>query len=72
PASMGNPALGIFVLGAAFAFLTFVLKAPVGYFAGQLSLWIRQRPGVLTWVYRVSGFTLLGLGLRLALVERDI
>jgi threonine/homoserine/homoserine lactone efflux protein len=54
------------VLGLAFAALTFLIKAPVGLFAGTLSAWLRSRPGVLTWVFRSSGAVLIGLGLKLA------
>jgi len=64
--SAQRPTLTIFVLGLAFAVLTFAIKAPVGAFAGALSGWLRTRPRVLTWVYRSSGAILTGLGLKLA------
>ena len=60
----------VFVLGLAFAALTFVVKAPVGLFAGALSAWLRSRPAVLAWTYRFSGAVLLGLGARLAFERR--
>ena len=65
-----HPTLTIFVLGVAFAVLTFVVKAPVGLFAGALSGWLRARPSVLTWVYRSSGAILAGLGVKLAFERR--
>ena len=65
-----HPTASVFVLGLAFAALTFVAKAPVGLFAGALSAWLRSRPAVLTWTYRFSGAVLLGLGARLALERR--
>jgi threonine/homoserine/homoserine lactone efflux protein len=65
-----RPTLTILVLGLAFAALTFLIKAPVGLFAGKLSGWLRSRPGVLTWVFRSSGAILMGLGLKLALERR--
>jgi len=65
-----NPTLTILVLGLVFAVLTFLVKAPVGIFAGALSAWLRSRPSVLTWVYRCSGTILLGLGVRLAFERR--
>lgn len=68
--SARHPALTIFVLGLGFAGLTFLVKAPVGIFAGTLSGWLRSRPSVLTWVYRCSGAILVGLGVRLALERR--
>ena len=68
--SARHPTLTVFALGLAFAALTFVVKAPVGVFAGALSQWLRARPTVLTWVYRTSGAMLLGLGVRLAFERR--
>ena len=68
--SAGHPTLSIFALGIAFAALTFLVKGPVGIFAGALSGWLRARANVLTWVYRTSGAVLVGLGLRLALERR--
>jgi len=64
------PTLTVFVLGLAFAALTFVVKAPVGLFAGRLSAWLRSRPNVLTWVFRSSGAILVALGVRLAFERR--
>lgn len=66
-----HPTLTIFVLGLLFALITFAVKGPVGWFAGRLSGWLRQRPGVLLGLYRGSGAILLGLGVRLALERRD-
>jgi threonine/homoserine/homoserine lactone efflux protein len=68
--SAENPTLTVFVLGLAFAGLTFLVKAPVGIFAGKLSAWLRARPGVLTWVFRSSGAILVALGVRLAFERR--
>jgi threonine/homoserine/homoserine lactone efflux protein len=66
-----HPTVTIFVLGLAFALLTFAVKGPVGLFAGLLSGWLRARPRVLLWTHRSSGAILLGLGLKLALERRD-
>jgi threonine/homoserine/homoserine lactone efflux protein len=65
-----HPALTVFALGLAFAALTFVVKAPVGVFAGRLSAWLRARPGALVWVFRASGAILVALGVRLAFERR--
>ena len=64
------PTLTVFALGLIFAGLTFLVKAPVGIFAGKLSAWLRARPSVLTWVFRSSGTILVALGVRLALERR--
>ena len=66
-----HPTLSIFVLGLLFAALTFLLKAPIGLFAGALSAWLRARPGVLRWLFRSSGAMLVGLSVRLALERRQ-
>ena len=70
PASAQQPTLSVFVLGVAFAALTFLVKGPVGIFAGTLSGWLRSRPGVLAWIYRSSGAILIGLGVKLAFERR--
>jgi threonine/homoserine/homoserine lactone efflux protein len=66
-----HPTATIFVLGLLFALITFAVKGPVGWFAGRLSGWLRERPQVLLGLHRGSGLILLGLGLRLALERRD-
>jgi threonine/homoserine/homoserine lactone efflux protein len=66
-----HPTLSIFVLGLLFAALTFVLKAPIGLFAGVLSGWLRARPHVIKWLFRSSGAILVGLGVKLAFERRD-
>ena len=65
-----HPTLTVFVLGLAFAGLTFVVKAPVAMSSGALSAWLRARPGVLVWIFRGSGAILVGLGVRLAFERR--
>ena len=70
-ADSAHPTLAVFILGLAFAGLTFALKAPIALSAGFLSGWLRSRPGVLKWLYRSSGAIMLGLGARLAFEERN-
>ena len=65
-----HPTLTVFLLGLLFAALTFLVKGPVGMFAGLLSSWLRARPGVLVWLYRSSGAILVALGLKLAFERR--
>lgn len=65
-----HPTWAMFGLGVTFAALTFLVKSPVGYFAGRLSGWFQQRPSALSWLYRCSGGMLLGLGVKLALSKR--
>ncbi len=65
-----HPALSVFVLGLVFAALTFLVKGPVGYFAGLLSDWLRARPSAVVWLYRCSGAVLVMLGVKLAFERR--
>jgi len=65
-----HPTLSVFVLGLLFAALTFLVKGPVGYFAGLLSGWLRSRPSFLMWLYRSSGAVLVALGVKLAFERR--
>jgi threonine/homoserine/homoserine lactone efflux protein len=65
-----HPTLCVFALGLLFAGLTFLIKGPVGLFAGLLSGWLRSRPRVLVWLCRSSGVVLLGLGVKLAMEHR--
>lgn len=65
-----SPSLGLFVLGTTFALLTFAIKAPVGWFAGFTTNWVRARPRVIRGVYICGGLTLLGLGVKLATESR--
>jgi threonine/homoserine/homoserine lactone efflux protein len=66
-----HPTLSVFTLGLAFAALTFMVKGPVGLFAGLLSGWLRARPSVLAWLYRSSGALLVALGVKLVFERRS-
>jgi threonine/homoserine/homoserine lactone efflux protein len=70
PADTLHPTLVLLVLGGAFAALTFLVKAPIGYTAGALSSWLRSRPSVRVWINRISGGVLIALGVRLAFERR--
>ena len=69
-AEVENPALLLMILGFSFAALTFLIKAPIGYFAGIASLWIQSRPIVVKLINRMSGAVLIGLGIKLAFEQR--
>ena len=66
-----NPTYLLLLLGISFSLLTFLVKAPVGYFAGVLSSWLRARPLVLSWIDRISGAVLVVLGMKLAFEKRQ-
>jgi threonine/homoserine/homoserine lactone efflux protein len=65
-----HPTRLLLMLGAVFSALTFLVKGPVGYFAGALSAWLRARPGLLIAMHRTSGTVLLVLGVKLAFERR--
>jgi len=65
-----NPTLLLMTLGFVFAALTFLIKAPIGYFAGVASLWIQSRPNVIRLINKISGAVLIGLGIKLAFEQR--
>jgi len=67
----GSETLQLFILGTTFAVLTFALKAPIGFISGLLSFWIKTRPIVLNYIHKTSGTILVGLGVKLALEERN-
>jgi len=66
-----NPTQLLIFMGIVFSGLTFLVKAPIGYFAGSLSSWLCARPIVLRWLDRTSGVVLIGLGVKLALERRS-
>jgi threonine/homoserine/homoserine lactone efflux protein len=67
----GSEAIQLFILGTTFAIITFFLKAPIGYIAGNLSSWIKARPNVLNYINNTSGIILVALGIKLALSEKS-
>ena len=67
----GSEALQLFILGTTFSLITFFLKAPIGFVAGLLSSWIKERPLVLNYIHKTSGLLLMLLGLKLAMSERN-
>lgn len=70
PGDVSHPTLYLLSLGILFSLLTFLVKGPVGYFAGILSTWLRTHPAVLRWIDTTSGILLIGLGVRLVLERR--
>jgi threonine/homoserine/homoserine lactone efflux protein len=65
-----HPTALMLALGAAYAVMGFLVKGPIGYFAGALSGWLRARPRVLVAMNRTSGAVLVALGVKLAFERR--
>jgi threonine/homoserine/homoserine lactone efflux protein len=69
PAS-AHPTRDLVFLGVLYALLALPVKVGVGLAAGSLSERVLKSRSALTWVNRMSGAVLVGLGLRLAAAER--
>jgi threonine/homoserine/homoserine lactone efflux protein len=69
PAS-AYPTRDLVLFGLLYAALALPVKVAVGLAAGSLSERVIRKPGTLAWMNRASGVVLVGLGLRLASVER--
>jgi len=65
-----TPTRDLVFLGVLYALLALPVKAGVGLAAGSLSERALRSGSMLTWVNRVCGCVLVGLGLRLVATER--
>ena len=63
--------LQLVVLGLTFAFFGLCFLLAVGYSSGTIGSWIVRRPQYAQCLGRLSGGILIGLGVRLALTERQ-
>ena len=63
--------LQLIVLGLTFACLGLGFLTVVGYSSGSIGSWVTRRPQYARLMGRVSGGLLIGLGVRLALTERQ-
>jgi len=59
------------ILGLTFAFMGLCFLLVVGYSSGALGGWLARRPHYSLFLQRLAGGVLIGLGLRLALVDRE-
>jgi threonine/homoserine/homoserine lactone efflux protein len=71
-----NPAGGFvflqfLVLGLVLALLDICYESVLASVAGSLSNWFMQNPHFTLWRQRIMGVVLIGLGVRLALTERE-
>ncbi len=65
----GHSVIQIVVLGGVIALLAIVWFGAVGYFAGAMGQWIIQKRSIQNVIKKISGFILIGLGLKLAFSE---
>ncbi|HDX8642195.1 LysE family translocator [Aeromonas dhakensis] len=57
-------------LGASFAFLTFLVKLPIGYLAGVLSPWMQSKPAVQIGLNRSCSVILIGMAVNLLFLSQ--
>jgi threonine/homoserine/homoserine lactone efflux protein len=69
--SRGHAAAQTALLGALFAAQTVLIFGSIGWYAGALGGWLRNRPTVGRWLDRATGVLFIGLGIRLALAGRN-
>lgn len=69
--SRGHAAAQTALLGALFAAQTVLIFGAIGWYAGTLGGWLRNRPAVGRWLDRATGVLFIGLGIRLALAGRN-
>lgn len=67
----GSFFLQMLTLGLLFALFGIVFLSGVGYFAGQIGSWCAKKPKVMSRFRWLTGGVLVGLGVRLAFVERQ-
>ena len=70
-ARRGSVFLQFFILGLILAVLDIVYESILALIAGTFSGWITHSPRFTTWRQRVTGAVLVGLGVRLALAQRE-
>ena len=66
----GHVTLQMFTLGIVFALFGVIFLSVVGYFSAGIGRWLANRAGLASALRWLSGGVFIGLGVRLALVER--
>lgn len=67
----GPAAVQILLYGLVFTSLTITYGSLMGAFAGSVGGWLRTRAALQRWIQRLAAVTFVGLGVRLALTERQ-
>lgn len=70
-ARRGSVFLQFVVLGVILAVLDIVYESVLASVAGTLAIWFTGNPKVAVWRQRITGAVLVGLGIRLALTQRE-
>ena len=66
----GHVTLQMFTLGIVFALFGVMFLSVVGYFSAGIGRWLTSRSGLTNTLRWLTGGVFIGLGIRLALVER--
>lgn len=61
----------ILLLGTIFAIFGVIYLVFLGYFSGKIGQWINRKEGMMGIVRTISGSILIGLGIKLAFVQRN-
>lgn len=67
----GSATLQMLMLGGLFALFGMMFLVTLGYFSGHLGKWLALRQRWTRRLHLLTGSVLIGLGLRLAFIERD-
>lgn len=67
----GNSALQMLILGSLFALFGVIFLVALGYFSGQVGGWLLTKQKLCRRLNVLTGSVLVGLGLRLALIDKD-
>lgn len=67
----GSIALQIFILGFMVNLTGLICNGAVGIFSGGAGRMLLQKPKAAKWISRISGSIFIGIGLRLAFMERQ-
>ena len=65
-----NQSVDMIVFGLIFAFMTIIFLIILGYFAGSIGIWLKQRKKMAAKIRIGSGSVLILLGLRLVLPQK--
>ncbi|MBN1782957.1 LysE family translocator [bacterium] len=67
----GHAAAQMLILGGLFAFFGVIFLVTLGYFSGRAGQWLSTKRSITRNLNRITGSVLIGLGLRLAFLEKQ-
>ena len=67
----GHVAMQMLILGGFFALFGVIFLVALGYFSGRVGQWLSSKRQLYRKINVLTGSVLIGLGLRLAFIEKD-